>query len=275
MAGGGAGVRAVPVARLVRFELRRRWHAGRLPVALVLLGACSVAVGLARVAGHLLLDDAVRLWGYAQLVSLALVYRFDLAHDMDHGFADAVAPNLVAVPPFIVGRLAAGFGALACFSAAAALVTWMAPGLDLRFALWNSVLWFLVATAAAPPVLLAEIWLRTRVPVLAVVLLAGIAALSAAGVGALPQVGRLTGSHRISYGSFVSLVGFAWRGCALGLAGLATLTPLLARHWAPGPQWGQFPNGSSSEGLCGVNSSAPSGVITMSSSRRTPNSPGM
>ena len=35
------------------------------------------------------------------------------------------------------------------------------------------------------------------------------------------------------------------------------------------------PNGFSSDGLCGVNSSAPLSVITMSSSSRTPNSPGM
>jgi prevent-host-death family protein len=36
----------------------------------------------------------------------------------------------------------------------------------------------------------------------------------------------------------------------------------------------QPPNGRSSEGLCGVRSSAPPAVITMSSSKRTPNSPG-
>src|SRR5580692_4409621 len=35
------------------------------------------------------------------------------------------------------------------------------------------------------------------------------------------------------------------------------------------------PNGSSSDGLCGVNSSAPLSVMCMSSSRRMPNSPGM
>ncbi len=34
-----------------------------------------------------------------------------------------------------------------------------------------------------------------------------------------------------------------------------------------------FPNGSSSDGLCGVNSSAPSSVMCISSSRRIPNSP--
>ena len=34
-----------------------------------------------------------------------------------------------------------------------------------------------------------------------------------------------------------------------------------------------FPNGSSSDGLCGVNSSAPFSVMCMSSSSRTPNSP--
>jgi hypothetical protein len=34
-------------------------------------------------------------------------------------------------------------------------------------------------------------------------------------------------------------------------------------------------NGSSIDGLCGVNSSAPFSVISMSSSRRIPNSPGM
>ncbi len=45
----------------------------------------------------------------------------------------------------------------------------------------------------------------------------------------------------------------------------------------PGGLMGQAicPKGFSREGLWGVNSSAPSGVITMSSSSRTPNSPGM
>jgi len=38
-------------------------------------------------------------------------------------------------------------------------------------------------------------------------------------------------------------------------------------------QLAAFPNGSSREGLWGVNSSAPSTVMCMSSSRRTPNSP--
>lgn len=60
-------------------------------------------------------------------------------------------------------------------------------------------------------------------------------------------------------------------GGRCGTAPSAGLTGRLCR----GPQSAQFENGSSMERLWGVNSSAPSSVTTMMSSRRTPNSPGM
>jgi hypothetical protein len=52
-------------------------------------------------------------------------------------------------------------------------------------------------------------------------------------------------------------------------------TPLAGGTLLHLASYGTSANGSSSDMLCGVNSSAPSSVITMSSSRRTPNSPRM
>lgn len=222
------------VASLARFELRRRWDSGRLPVALVLVAGCSLALGMAKEAGHLRLPDTVRLYGYVQLVTLALVYRFDLAHDMDHGFADVLAPNLVEAGPFVLGRITGGLAALAQFSTAGALVVALVPGLDLRFAVWTGLLWLLAALAAAPLVLLCELWLHTRLPVLAVTVLTGIAALAVAGMGEFPWLGRLLGTQRVSYGSFASLGSLALRGTIVAAAGLTALYPLVARHWAPG-----------------------------------------
>ena len=67
--------------------------------------------------------------------------------------------------------------------------------------------------------------------------------------------------------------------------GLLQKVQTLALRFTPRPDacqrsgrlssYGQFPKGSSMDGLCGVKRAAPSSVIYMSSSNRTPNSPGM
>lgn len=217
----------------VLFELRRRWHGGRLPVALVLVAAGSVAAGWGVSAGHLALSDATDLYGYLYLVSLVLVFRFDLAHDMDRGFADVMAPGLVGVRSFVAARMAAGVAGLAQFALPAAVLTALAPGLDLRFAAWTGGLWVLLALSAAPAVLLAELWLRTRLPVLAVAVLGIILILSAAGMGAFDGVSGVLGTRWLAYGSFPSLAPLAWRAGVVGMGGLVVLAPVVRRHWSP------------------------------------------
>jgi hypothetical protein len=202
-------------------------------VALAVTAAGALALGWGLTAGHLLPEDARRLYGYLHFLGLALVYRFDLAHDMDRGFADLVAPGLLPVRAFLVVRLVAGIGALVQFLAAAAILTAVAPGLYLRFAAWHATLWLLVAFLAAPWVLLSELWLRTRLPLLPVAMLAVAALLAAAGSGAVPALSRLAGTAAVWPGSFASLEGLAWRAIPLGAGGLTAVGLVAARHWSP------------------------------------------
>ena len=218
---------------IVAFEFRRRWYGGRLPVALVLVAVGSLAAGWGVQAGHLFVPDAVDLDGYLYLVALVLVFRFDLAHDMDLGFADVMAPGLVGVDAFLGARLAAGVASVAQFALPAAFLTTLAPGLDVRFALWTGSLWVLLALSAAPAVLLAELWLRTRLPVLAVAGLALLLLLAAAGMGAVEGILRVLGTRWIAYGSFPSLAPLARRAGLVGMGGLVILAPLVRRHWSP------------------------------------------
>lgn len=218
---------------LLAFELSRRLRSDRLRLALALTAAGTLALGWGLAAGHLRPGDARRLCGYLHFVGLGLVYRFDLAHDMDRGFADLVAPGLLPVRTFLLARLMAGVGALGQFLAAAAVLTAMAPGLHLRFAAWHGVLWFLLALLASPWVLLSELWLRTRLPLLPVAMLATAAVLAAAGTGAVPALSRMAGTATVWPGSFASLEGLAWRAALLGTGGVAAVGCIAARHWSP------------------------------------------
>lgn len=219
---------------LLAFELRRRGAGGRLPVALVLAGATSPALGWGVDAGHLRLAEAAELYGYLYVVALALVFRFDVAHDADRGFADLMAPNLVSPGRFIGSRLLAGLLGVLQFALPAALLTGMAPGLDMRFAAWCGALGVIVALLAAPAILLAELWLRTRLPVLAVALGGLVLLMAAAGLGGPESMGDLTGIRWVAFGSFASLEPLAWRALAVGALGLGALAPVAARHWASG-----------------------------------------
>lgn len=225
-------MRAAGPGPVLAFELQRRCSGGRLLAALVLVTAVSLALGWGVEAGHLRLTDAVELYGYLYVVALALVFRFDLAHDMDRGFADLLAPNLLSPGAFVGSRILAGLLGVLQFALPAVLLTALAPGLDLRFAAWCGALWTTTALLAAPAVLLAELWLRTRLPVLAVALLALILLLVGAGVGSPEAMGRLAGIRWVAYGSFGSLAPLAGRALLVGVAGLGSLVPLATRHWA-------------------------------------------
>jgi hypothetical protein len=216
---------------VVAFELRRRWHGARFRLAVLLVALASLTLGLAIRPGWLDLRGAASLYRYVYLVCLALVFRFDLAHDAEHGFADFIAPNLVGTGAYVAARLAAGLAGLLQFALVAAPLTALAPVLDIRFALWNGAFWILLATLFSPAVAAAESALKTRLPVLAVALLTIIAILVAAGLGVGEALLSALGTRGATYGAFASLDDLAWRAAVVGLGGLALIHPLLLRHW--------------------------------------------
>jgi hypothetical protein len=161
------------------------------------------------------------------------VFRFDIAHDIDLGFADFMAPNFVDVGGYVRTRLLVGLVALAQFGLVAVVLTALAPAFTTRFALWTTAYWLLLALFFAPFVALAELWLRTRLPLLAVALLAVILMFAAAGAGAYDAVPALLGTGQLVLGSFTSFQGLAWRAALVGFAGLAAIQPAIWRHWSP------------------------------------------
>lgn len=218
---------------LVRFELARRWAGRRLRAALVLVAAGSALLGWGIEAGHLLLGDVVRLYGYLYLTSLTLVYRFDLAHDMDRGFCDLLAPNLVSAGVLTAARLGAGVAGVLQFAVPAALLTAVAPSLDLRFAVWCGTLWGLGALLAAPLVLATEFWLRTRLPLSALALLTLILLLAGSSAGAVEGTATALGLRWLGFGSFASLGPLATRALLAGGLGLVAAGVAAARHRTP------------------------------------------
>lgn len=224
---------------LVRFELVRRLRGGRLGFALVLVSAGAVALGWGVQSGRLIPSESGSLYGTLLILALALVFRFDLAHDMDHGVADLLAPNLLSTRTFVAARILAGLAALFQFALPAAALTALVPGLGPRFAFWHVGLWTLVAILTAPAVLAAEFWLRTRLPGLAVALLGLVVVFVSVAAGGYPAVSSTLGIQGLVPGSFRSLAGLAWRAALVGVAGLALVGPLALRHWGPGGSTGR------------------------------------
>lgn len=218
---------------LTAFELRRRWSGPGSTASLAAVAVAAPLLGWWVADGHLLTPDAGRLWGYVQVAVLSLVYRFDLAHDMDRGVADLLAPNLVPVPGLLAARVASAIAALLAFLLVSGLALAAAPGLDLRFAAWSTGACALVALGCAPAVLLAELCLRTRLPVLAVALLALAGLLSAAGLGLPPESPVFRGLQVLGSGSFAALGALAARLLPWSAALTLALLPVAARHWRP------------------------------------------
>lgn len=218
---------------VVTFELRRRLHGPRFRIAILLIALASLALGFAVRPGWLSFRGAASLYRYVYLVALALVYRFDISHDVDRGFADFMAPNLVPAGRYVALRFLVGLAALVQFAILAAVLTALAPRFDLRFALWMAAFWLLLATTFAPAIVLAELWLGTRLPVLAVTVLTVVAIIVGATTGNL-AVFQILGLEGAVFGAFGSLDGLVLRAAVIGVGGLVLTHPLLRRHWAPG-----------------------------------------
>jgi hypothetical protein len=229
---GGGGVNAVRQGvAIMLFELRRRARGTSFRVAALLIATASIGLGVCVYRHWLILSDAASLYRDAYLFAAALVFRFDVSHDIDTGHADLMAPNLIDVDIYVASRLAAGIAALVQFVLLAALLTALAPSLDLRFASWMGARWLLTGVLFAPAVALVERWFRTRLPVFAVALLLVVAVLVSASTGALEALPRLMGTRRLVYGSFGSLSALAWRAALIGVVGLVPVHLLLRRHW--------------------------------------------
>lgn len=227
-------VTAAPRFRaIVLFELRRRWHGHRLWVALVIIGLSALLLGVLTRGRMMYPGDARQLYHCVYLLMLALVFRFDLAHDIDLGFADFMAPNFVDVGSYVRARLFIGVAAVLQFGVVALVLTALAPAFSLGFAAWAMAAWLLAALLFAPFVALAEIWLRTRLPVLAVALLTTVLLFLALSVSAFDTLEKALGTDQLVAGSFASLGGLTWRAALVGVPGLALVQPIVRRHWSP------------------------------------------
>lgn len=219
-----------PALHVVGFELRRRLHGPRYRIAILIMALASLGLGLAIRPDWLSFRGAASLYHYVYLVALALVYRFDLSHDIDRGFADFMAPNLVPPGRYIALRLLAGLAALIQFAILTAVLTALAPRFDFRFALWMGAFWILLATLFAPAIALAELWLGTLLPVLAVTALVMVTLIVGATTGSLAMF-EILGLEQTVFGAYRSLDGLALRAAVLGVGGLTLAYPLLRRHW--------------------------------------------
>jgi len=231
LAGRVTGSRAL--GALVLFELRRRWHGHRLWIAILLVGLAVFLLGIF-VRTHLMyFSDAKDIYHSVYVVTLALVFRFEVAHDMDLGFADFMSPNFVRVSTYLQARMAAGLAALVQFALVAFVLTALAPGFSLRFAAWSTAFWLLLGLFFAPFVALSELWLRTRLPVIVVALFAMILMFLGLTGGFYDGLVRALGASQAVTGSFASLGALAWRAALVGFGGLALVQPVTRRHWGP------------------------------------------
>ncbi|MEJ2184636.1 MAG: hypothetical protein P8Z36_01725 [Gemmatimonadota bacterium] len=229
----GGMSRARVFGALALFELRRRWYGHRFWIAVALIGLAALLLGTFARLRLLAFRDALELYDYVYLVVIALVFRFDIAHDIDLGFADFLAPNFVDLGTYIRARLVVGLLALVQFGLVAVVLTGLAPAFTTHYAAWATAHWLLLALLFAPFVALAELWLRTRLPVLAVGLMLAILVSAVMGAGHLDVVPALLGTGQLVQGSFTSLAGLAWRAALVGLAGLMASQFAISRHWAP------------------------------------------
>ncbi len=180
---------------LTRLELAARLRSRSALAAMVAVSAIAALCGWGCATGRMTVDGARELlpWGY--VLGLGCVYRSGLGEDRARSFHEFLVPAFVDAGTYVTARVATAFASLVCFSAAAFVVTLAAfPG-RVEIAAWEVLVPGAIGLGVLPALLLAEVGLRTRFPLVAVgvlgLVMVAAAAASPAGANLFAATGLL------------------------------------------------------------------------------------
>lgn len=173
------------VMAIARFELRRALHDPGTGLATLLLPAMLVVGHWPRLTSGEALPAGSRLFAVGYLAAFIAGGRLRLGADRGMQFGRFLRANFVTVGERMFGKLLAHFVSLCVLGTYAFLTAWAISFGDLRYALWYSVLFTLIALLVSPAVVLVELFADSRLPVAVVLLAIAVASLLASRTGAL------------------------------------------------------------------------------------------
>ncbi len=185
--------RFAAVVAIARFELRRALHDPGAGLAAVLLPAMLVVGHWARLSSGEALPAGSRLFAVGFLAAFIAGGRLRLGADRGTHFGQLLRGNFVSVGERMFGKLLAHFVSLCVLGTYAFLASYAVSLGELRYALWYSVLFTLLAMLLSPAVLLVELIADTRLPVAIVLLVLAVVSLLATRVGAVDYLMEILG----------------------------------------------------------------------------------
>lgn len=214
----------------VRFELARRARerASRAALACLLLTIAACGWGLAT--GRLDAPGVRELVPVGYLLSLSFILRLGTAPDVELGFAEVLVPGLMSPAEWLAARLAVALLTIVATALVAGLGMTLAFAGDARLAAWQCGLCTLLALAALPWVVLLELGLRTRTPLLGVLVLGSLGLGAVAGTSAGPEILAGLGLVGITYPHAATLAPLALRVIGCVPLSLLLVYPLVRRE---------------------------------------------
>lgn len=197
------------VVAIARFELRRALHDSGTGVATLLLPAMLVVGHWPRLTSGEALPAGSRLFAVGYLAAFIAGGRLRLGADRSIHFGRLLRANFVTVSERMFGKSLAHFISLCVLGSYAFLTAWAISLGELRYALWYSVLFTLIALLVSPAVVLVELFADSRLPVAVVLLTLAVASLLASRTGALTSLMEVMGVVEIQqyrYGTLRPLV---------------------------------------------------------------------
>lgn len=178
---------------IARFELRRALHDPGTGLAAVLLPAMLVVGHWGRLASGETVPTGSRLFAVGFLAALIAGGRLRLGADRGVDFGPLLRANFATVGERMFGKLLAHVVSLCVLGAYAFLSAYAVSLGELRYALWYSLLFTLVALLVSPAVVLVELIADTRVPVALVLLVLAVVSLLASRIGAVDSFMEVLG----------------------------------------------------------------------------------
>lgn len=219
--------RFAAVVAIALFELRRALHDPGTGLAAVLLPAMLVVGHWARLSSGEALPAGSRLFAVGFLAAFIAGGRLRLGADRATHFGQLLRGNFVSVGERMFGKLLAHFVSLFVLGSFAFLASYAVSLGELRYALWYSVLFTLLAMLVSPAVVLVELIADTRLPVAIVLLVLAVVSLLASRVGAVDYLMEILGVVEIQQYRYQTLRPLAARV----LIGVPILHVLLYPLW--------------------------------------------
>lgn len=207
-----ARTRFAAATAIARFELRRTLRDPGTGVAAVLLPAMLVAGHWPRLTSGEALPAGSRLFAVGFLAAFIGAGRIRLGVDRVVHFGRLLRGNFVTVGERMFGKLLAHFVSLCVLGIYAFLVSYAVSLGELRYALWYSVFFTLVAWLVSPAVVLVELAFDTRLPVAIVLLVLATASLLASRMGGVEFLMEVLGILEIQQYRYETLQPLVDRG---------------------------------------------------------------